>query len=370
MVQSKPYLPTRVEIGNNMITFSFSGTSHGIGYTGTICGIPKGVCVNIDNINSALATRKSGVGRSSRQTFVDKVIFVGHESDVQFVTDGNDLTFTIANKCVETRPNITAVRTGHADLVGTIRHPELTARDIAEIASARSSVCYVVLGCICAQILADWNITTNYHVKQIGSVVAHDCKDNHATEPFPCLDKQALAQMLVEIDSAKSRCDSLGGVVCVTAQVPAGIGEIFPYHKRLDAQLSLHLIGIPSVKGISFGVGADYASMTGATSHDQLTAKNGHVSYKTNLCGGIVGGVTTGQDVVINLVVKPVPTVKGVDTIDTQTLKKVPQQYERADTCVVPNVGFIAKHIVNYVLANQVLTQFEQNPNQLPKKVN
>ena len=157
-------------------------------------------------------------------------------------------------------------------------------------------------------------------------------------------------------------------MVCVTAQVPAGIGEIFPYHKRLDAQLSAHLVGIPSVKGISFGVGADYASMTGVTSHDQLTAQNGHVSYKTNLCGGIVGGITTGQDIVINLVVKPVPTVKGVNTIDTQTLKTVPQQYERADTCVVPNVGFIAKHIVNYVLANQVLEQFAQNPNQLPKR--
>jgi len=353
-----------------MITFTFSGTSHGIGYTGTICGIPKGVSINIDNINNALAIRKGGFGRSSRQTFVDKVVFVGHQSETQFVTDGNDLTFTIANKCVETRPNITAVRTGHADLVGTIRHPELTARDIAEIASARSSVCYVVLGCICEQILRDWNITTNYHVKQIGSVVAKDHTDsnNHTTEPFPCLDKSALNQMLVEISSAKERCDSLGGVVCVTAQVPAGIGEIFPYHKRLDAQLSAHLVGIPSVKGISFGVGADYASMTGVTSHDQLIAKNGHVSYKTNLCGGIVGGVTTGQDIVINLVVKPVPTVKGVNTIDTQTLKTVPQQYERADTCVVPNVGFIAKHIVNYVLANQVLEQFAQNPNQLPKR--
>ena len=175
-----------------MISFSFSGTSHGIGYTGTICGIPKGVSINIDNINNALASRKGGFGRSSRQTFVDKVIFVGHQSETQFVTDGNDLTFTIANKCVETRPNITAVRTGHADLVGTIRHPELTSRDIAEIASARSSVCYVVLGCICEQILRDWNITTNYHVKQIGSVVAKDHADsnNHTTEPFPCLAHQ------------------------------------------------------------------------------------------------------------------------------------------------------------------------------------
>lgn len=354
-----------------MITFNFDGTSHGVGYTGTICGIPQGVCVNINNINSALATRKSGFGRSARQNFTDKVVFVGHEQEMQFVTDGNDITFFVANTSVETRPNITAVRTGHADWVGTIRHPNLTARDIAEIASARSSLCYVVLGCICAEILKDWNISTSYYVEQIGSVIAQnngDNGDNFASEPFPCADKVALSQMMTEISRAKERGDSLGGVVVVRAKAPAGIGEIFPYHKRLDAQLSAHLVGIPSVKGISFGIGNNYASLTGTTSHDELAVVDGKIAYQTNNCGGIVGGVTTGQDIVIKLVVKPVPTVKGVTTIDTQTLELVPQQYERADTCVVPNVGFIASHIVNYVLANQVLEQYNQNPNQLPKR--
>ncbi|MBQ8433738.1 MAG: chorismate synthase [Clostridia bacterium] len=353
-----------------MIIFNFDGTSHGVGYTGTICGIPKGVCVNINNINSALAIRKSGFGRSSRQNFTDKVVFVGHEQDNQFITDGRDITFFVANTSVETRPNITAVRTGHADFVGTIRHPHLTARDVAEIASARSSLCYVVLGCICAEILKDWNISTSYHVEQIGSVVAQNNgnSDSFAYEPFPCTDKVALSQMMEEISCAKERGDSLGGVAVVPDKVPAGIGEIFPYHKRLDAQLSAHLVGIPSVKGISFGIGNDYASLTGTTSHDKLTVVDGKIAYQTNNCGGIVGGVTTGQDIVIKLVVKPVPTVKGVTTIDTETLQSVSQQYERADTCVVPNVGFIAQHIVNYVLANQVLEQYNQNPNQLPKR--
>ena len=353
-----------------MIIFNFDGTSHGVGYTGTICGIPKGVCVNINNINSALAIRKSGFGRSSRQNFTDKVVFVGHEQDNQFITDGRDITFFVANTSVETRPNITAVRTGHADFVGTSRHPHLTARDVAEIASARRSRCYVVLSCICAEILKDWNISTSYHVEQIGSVVAQNNgnSDSFAYEPFPCTDKVALSQMMEEISCAKERGDSLGGVAVVTAKVPAGIGEIFPYHKRLDAQLSAHLVGIPSVKGISFGIGNDYASLTGTTSHDKLTVVDGKIAYQTNNCGGIVGGVTTGQDIVIKLVVKPVPTVKGVTTIDTETLQSVSQQYERADTCVVPNVGFIAQHIVNYVLANQVLEQYNQNPNQLPKR--
>ena len=352
-----------------MITFSFSGTSHGVGYTGTICGLPSGVRVNIDNINKALEERKSGFGRSARQILHDKVVFIGHENEVEFLTDGNELSFSVANFCVETRPNITAVRTGHADFVGTIRHPDMTARDVAEIASARSSLCYVVLGCICQQIVAEWGVETSYFVKQIGNVVANSASyDNLDNEFFPCPDGDSAKLMMQQILTAKQVGDSLGGVATVVAKAPAGIGEIFPYHKRLDAQLASHLMGIPSVKGVSFGIGNDYASLTGTTSHDELMLNNGQIVYKTNLCGGIVGGVTTGQDVVINLVVKPIPTVKGVTTIDTQTLQTVPQQYERADTCVVPNVGFIAKHIVNYVLANQILAQYEQNPNQLPKR--
>ncbi len=358
-----------------MITFNFSGTSHGAGYTGTICGVPKGVRVSIDYLNQMLATRKQGVGRSSRQVFSDEVVFVGHENVREFYTDGGDLQFFVANSCVETRPDITAVRSGHVDLVGTIRHPNMSAREIAEIASARSSLCYVVLGCICEEILRDWNVSTSYYVQQIGSVVAQT--DNIKWQsgvtsdntPFPCPDKIATEKMLEQINIAKQRGDSLGGVVRVIAQAPAGIGEIFPYDQRLDAQLSAHLVGIPSVKGISFGVGESYASLTGVTSHDELQLDaDGNVTYKTNICGGIVGGVTTGQDIVINLIVKPVPTVKGVTTIDTQTKQRVYQQYERADTCVVPNVGFIAKHIVNYVLANQILKQQEQNPTQLPRK--
>lgn len=361
-----------------MITFNFSGTSHGIGYQGTICGIPKGVCVNIDNINSALQLRKSGFGRSSRQSFADKVVFAGHENEQQFFTDGNDLHFFVANTSVETRPNITAVRTGHADLVGTIRHPNMTARDVAEIASARSSLCYVVLGCICEQILKDWGVETSYYVEQIGGVLAKTQYPKwHSLHPgeldvehFPCPDKTAKEQMLQQIDVAKQKGDSLGGVVCVVAKVPAGIGEIFPYDKHLDAQLSAQLVGIPSVKGISFGVGGDFAHSTGTNCHDELQLDgNGAIVYKTNYCGGIVGGVTTGQNILINLTVKPIPTVKGVTTIDTATKQPVAQQYERADTCVVPNVGFVAMHIANYVLANQILTQYEQNPNQLPKKV-
>ncbi len=359
-----------------MITFDFGGTSHGEGYFGVIKGVPSGVLISADYVNEVLAMRKGGLGRSSRQKYTDNVLFEGHENEHEFRSDGSDIKFFIPNACVESRPNITAIRTGHADLVGQKRYPNLNARDVAEIASARSSVCYVVLGSICKEILADWGIYTGYFVEQIGSVVARHKRPMWnilngfpSRGAFPCYDEDAREQMLLEIAQAKENGNSLGGVVSIVATTPMGIGEVFPYHQRLDAQIAGHLMGIPSVKGVSFGIGQDYASLDGVQSHDEVcVGVHNQVAYRTNKCGGIVGGITTGKDLWVNLVVKPVPTVKGVQTVDTQTLQIVPQHYERADTCVVPTVGLVAEHILCYVLANQVLKQYEQDPTSLPKK--
>ncbi len=347
-----------------MIKFSFSGKSHGEGYWGTISGIPQGVTVNVQYVNDVLNIRKSGVGRSSRQTFVDRVIFDGHQGEQCFVTDGNDIKFFVPNAKVESRPNITAVRSGHTDLVGVARYPQMTARDVAEISSARSSLCYVVLGCICQQILQKMGIFTNYYIEQIADVCVDKTLVYEASlmqdyfDILHCPDEVATEKMVQKINDARQKGDSLGGIVCVKATgVPMGIGEIFPYHQHLDAQISAHVMGIPSVKGISFGLGHDFALTSGVSAHDKLQAKNGKVVYQTNNCGGIVGGVTNGCDVVFRLVVKPVPTVKGVTTVDTQTLCEVDQHFERADTCVVPTVGLVASHVLNYVLANQILKQ-------------
>ncbi|MCH5159758.1 MAG: chorismate synthase [Clostridiales bacterium] len=344
-----------------MITFDFHGTSHGEGYRGVINGLPNGFTFDVELINEQLRLRKTGIGRSSRQVHADKVVFDGFES---LVTVNGELRFFVANNSVEQRPDITAVRSGHSDLVGQARYPNMTARELAELTSARNSVCYVVLGAICKQYLATLGIATFHYVTKIGGIASRNRyrfgiseKEEHfATLHCPC--RYATKLMVEAIEKARQEGNSLGGVVDVGATgVPMGIGEILPYSERLDAQIAANIMGIPSVKGISFGLGDKFANISGVEAHDELKVDNGQIVYATNKCGGIVSGISTGSGVLFHVTVKPVPTVKGVKTIDTRTMRETEQHFERADTCVVPNVGVIAENILAYVLTNQILKQ-------------
>lgn len=311
-----------------MIEFEFYGTAHGKGYGGIIKGLPNGFTFSVDYVNEQLNKRKTGYGRSARQTYADKVRFDGFADRV---TVNGDLRFFVPNAKQEVRADITAVRSGHVDLVGKARYPDKTVRELNELYSARSSVCYVVLGAICKQYLERFNIRTSHSVAS--------------------LDEN-------RIDEARQKGDSLGGIVVVTASgVPMGLGDCLPYASRLDAAISANLAGIPSVKGVSFGLGSKYADMTGVECNDKLTVENGAIVYATNNCGGIVAGISTGGDIVCNLVVKPVPTVKGVKTVDSNTLDETEAHYERADTYVAPNVGVIAENILAYVLLDQLIKQ-------------
>lgn len=342
-----------------MITFNFSGTSHGEGYSGEIFGLPNGFTFNVDDVNKQLMQRKQGLGRSARQTLQDAVMFEGNSKQV---TVNGSLRFFVANKTVEHRPEITALRSGHSDVVGQARHPQMTVREIAEISSARNSVCYVVLGAICKQLLAERGIYTFHYVEKIGGISSRnryrfgvsEREPHFATLHCPC--RYATNLMVEAIEKARQEGNSLGGTVAVGATgVPMGLGEILPYDQRLDAVIAGNLMGIPSVKGITFGIGDKYSSLDGVQAHDELAVKEGKITYATNKCGGIVAGISTGEDILCHLTVKPVPTIKNVETLDSVTLENVAQHYERADVCVVPNVGVIAENILAYVIANQLL---------------
>ncbi len=346
-----------------MITFSFYGQSHGSGYGGVIKGLPQGFIFDVSYVNAQLKARKCGAGRSARQAYDDIVQFVGGDHTVMV---NGDVEFYVPNRSVEVRPDITALRSGHVDVVGQARYKDKTVRELNEVASARSSVCYVVLGAICKQLLARYGIYTYHYVNKIGGIASRNRyrfgvseKEEHfAALHCPC--RYATGLMLDKIASARDKGDSLGGVVTVGAKgVPMGVGEMLPYSERLDAVIAANLTGIPSVKGISFGAGDRYANVTGREIADGLQAVNGRIEYATNNCGGIVAGITTGQDVICRLTVKPVPTVKGINTLDSKTLQQVPSHFERADTCVVPNVGVIGENILAYVICNQMLKQGE-----------
>lgn len=344
-----------------MIEFEFYGAAHGAGYGGTIKGLPLGFTFSVDYVNSQLNLRKSGYGRSARQVNPDIVSFKGFGDTV---TVNGDLEFFIPNAKQEARPEITALRSGHIDLVGKSRYPDKTVRELNELYSARSSACYVVLGAICKQYLEALGIRTYHYTRSLGGVTSRKdyCFGLSEQESHfnllhcPC--DHATQLMRQRIDEARKKGDSLGGVAVIGARgVPIGIGQAFPYAERLDAIIAANLVGIPSVKGVSFGLGDEYADLSGAQCADKLTLSNDEIRYSTNNCGGIVAGISTGRDIVCRLIVKPIPTVKGVKSIDSVTLNNVDAHYERADTCVVPNVGVIADNILAYVLLNQLIKQ-------------
>ncbi len=345
-----------------MITFSFYGTSHGEGYGGVICGLPDGFAFSAEEVNKQLARRKCGYGRSSRQNNSDVAVFDGADGDV--VTVRGEVRFFVANVSRENRPEITALRSGHGDVVGRARFPQLSVRQIAELTSARSSLCYTVLGAICKQLLASKNVYTYHYVDKIGGISSRvryrfglSEKQSHFAL-LHCPDGNATQKMMTAIDSARASGNSLGGIAVVGATgVPMGVGEIAPYDSRLDAVIAANLVGIPSVKGISFGIGGKYADLDGVRANDELTVKDGQIVYATDKCGGIVCGLSTGGDILCRLVVKPVPTVAGAETVDSVTLQRVKQHVERADVCVVPNVGVIGENILAYVLADRMMKQ-------------
>ncbi len=269
--------------------------------------------------------------------------------------------FTVANCQHAKRDNITALRSGHIDVVVANTYGVDTVRQHNELASARSSVSYVVVGSIARQCLARYGITLFCHTLSIGGVSANIVENTASSDSYPllCSDSSAVDSMISAINSAQKVGNSLGGTVRVVAHgVPMGLGFHTPYSSRLDGIIAGALMSIPSVKGVSFGIGSGYALSSGVDCADKLEVDdNNNIVYTTNNCGGIVGGMTTGGDIVVELVVKPVPTVMGIDTIDSITHDIVPAHYERADTCVVPNVGIIARNMLAICLLDSITTK-------------
>ncbi len=339
-----------------MIKYEFAGTTHGSGYSGSISGLPSGVAIDIGAINSELMLRKCGIGRSSRQDVeCDTVTIRGLDNGV---TTGGTVCFEVSNIKHAKRDNITALRSGHIDVVVASTYGVDSVRAHNEVASARSSVGYVVVGSIARQCLAQQGISLYSHTLSIGGVVADNIDNTTSSDSYPllCSDSTAVEGMIHAIDNAKKLGNSLGGAVRVVAHgVPMGLGFHTPYSSRLDGIIAAALMSIPSVKGVSFGMGSEFATATGVACADKLALdNNNNIVYSTNNCGGIVGGMTTGGDIVAELVVKPIPTVMGVDTIDSVTHEVVPAHYERADTCVVPNVGVIARNMLAICLLDSI----------------
>lgn len=312
-----------------MISFLTAGESHGKAMSGIVEGLPRGFEIDTQLLTQVLKQRAGGIGRSDRQDIEhNEVEFTAGIINNTFI--GSPVSFIVYNQdswLGEIDKPITALRSGHADAAGINYLGSTDARLVCERLSARSTLPLVVIGNICSQILSKLNINVKYNVLNIGG----------GTDNFN--------EVIVK---AKNNGDSLGGQVSVTISgLKGGLGSINQADKRLDSIISARLMAIPSVKAVEIGLGTQFANLRGSEAQDTLTVIDKKIKYQTNNIGGIAGGLTTGSDIIVSLTVKPVPTFKTpTQTVDAVTLNNVTTHYERADTCVVENVGLIASQIV------------------------
>jgi chorismate synthase len=273
----------------------------------------------------------------------------------------------------EPRRRLARPRPGHADLSGVLKYDRDDARDILERASARETAARVAAGAVCRRLLAEFGVEIGSHVLALGGVLARPPQPlpvplNQASDQSPvrCLDEAAAREMMARVDKAKDAGDTLGGICEIVARgVIAGIGSHVSWDRKLDGRLAGALMSIPAVKGVDIGLGFVAASLPGSQAHDEIFreasggALTGGVQRKTNRAGGLEGGITNGEPLVMRVGKKPISTLmQPLASIDLDTGEAAKAQSERSDVTAVPAVGVIAEAMVALVLADGYAEKF------------
>jgi len=352
-----------------MLRYLTGGESHGKCNIVIIDGMPSGLGVKKSAIDKELSRRMLGYGRGRRMKIEsDRVeILSGVRKGV---TLGSPITLKIDNKdqSLDTLPVVLNPRPAHADLTGALKYSHHDIRNVLERSSARETVARVAAGAVAKEFLSELGIEAASHVIAIGSVVS----TGEALEfgqivmlssksPVCCADKEASRLMCEEIDSAAASGDTLGGVFEVIVRgAPPGLGSYVQWDRKIDARLARAMISIQAIKGVSFGAGFDAAEARGSDVHDEIFYDKKKGFYrKTNNAGGIEGGMTTGEDIVIKCAMKPIATLmKPLSSVNIKTKKSVRASVERSDTCAVPAAAVIGENVVALEMANAVLEKF------------
>jgi len=368
-----------------MFRFETAGESHGKCLVATLTGLPSGVPVSISKINRELWRRQQGYGRGGRMKIetdtVDIVSGVRHSKTI-----GAPIAMLIANKdwenWTETLPvedyagsdaNKKAVdrpRPGHADLAGSIKYNFTEARYILERASARETTSRVAIGAMAKQLLGEFGIEILSHVIQVGPVrldrpasweelIALSEKEDVL---LGCVDETCEKAMKVAVDEAYKTGDTIGGVFEVVARgLPIGLGSHVTWDSRLDGRLAQAIVSMQAVKGVEIGFAADGAASYGSKVQDTIhyNKQERHFTRGANRAGGIEGGMTNGQDLLVRGMLKPISTLrKPLESVDLTTREPALAAYERSDVCVVPAAGVIGEAMVAVVLAQAFLEKF------------
>lgn len=356
-----------------MLRFLTAGESHGLGLVTIVEGLPAGLPVRAEALAGELARRRGGYGRGERMAVErDELEILG---GVRFGrTLGSPVAVLVRNRewpaweeLMSPEPGreaapLRAPRPGHADLAGMLKYDTHDARDVLERASARETAARTVAGYLAKVMLDAAGVTVVSHVVAIGPVRAGGPGpgpgdlDRVDASPVRCLDGEAAAAMVAEIDRARAEGDTLGGVVEVIAYgVPAGIGSHVHWDRRLDTRLAGALMSIPAIKGVEVGAGFAGAARRGSQAQDAIGRDESGFTREGDRAGGVEGGMSNGRPIRLRAAMKPLPTLgRPLPTVDVVTRRPVKAFRERADTCAVPAAGVVAEQMVAWVLADEM----------------
>lgn len=358
--------------------FVTAGESHGPALTAIVTGVPAGVSIDIEAINRDLARRQGGYGRGGRQKIEHDTASI--LSGVRFSkTLGTPITLQVVNDDFANWADRMAVdgdaptdlkretcpRPGHADLVGMLKIASDDARDILERSSARETAARVAAGGIAKALLAELGVEVYSYVRRIGSVeLPKDVSAERAAieaSECRCPDETTTRAMKELIDDARAKGESLGGEFVVVAEgLVAGLGSYTSGPGRLTSRLGAAAFSIPAIKGVEFGLGFEAARRPGSRVHDSIYYSEATgFTRASNNAGGLEGGMTTGEPLVMACAMKPIPTMmQPLDTVDTDTLMPVKASKERSDVCAVPAAAVVAEAEIAFVLADAYLEKF------------
>jgi chorismate synthase len=374
-----------------MFRFTTAGESHGPALIAVLEGIPAGLSLSTEYINTQLARRQQGYGRGRRmQIEKDEAELLSGVRAGE--TIGSPIAMLIRNRDWKNwqdimnpalndgetsgaprRRAVTRPRPGHVDLSGLLKYDREDARDVLERASARETTARVAASAICRRLLAEFGIRVASHVVHLGGVDARrpaampdDVNAAADRSPLRTLDPDAEREMIARIDEAKRAGNTLGGICEVICDgAPVGLGSHVSWDRKLDGRLAGALMSIPAVKGVEIGMGFAGAKLPGSEVHDEIDwdgngrPTTGNVRRRTNRAGGLEGGITTGEPLVIRVAKKPIATLmRPLGTVDLTTGAPAAAVAERSDVTAVPAMGVIAEGMVAVVVAEAFLEKF------------
>lgn len=354
-----------------MIRFMTAGESHGPALIGILEGMPAGLALDPEAIDADLRRRQGGYGRSGRQVIEkDHLEFLtGVERDR---TTGAPIAVRIenrdyANQAKRDKPILSVPRPGHADLAGAQKYRLDDMRTVLERASARETAMRVAVGAITKCLLRSFGMLTVSQVLEIGDVAAVGGDLTEAAvrsavdeSPVRVADSDVAAQMVERIDQARRDRDTLGGVFEVLVLgAPVGLGSYVHWDRKLDGRLAQAVMSIQAIKGVEIGAAFEIARGVGTQAHDQLAPGPVGPARLSNHAGGLEGGVTNGQPVVVRAAMKPISTtLTPMRSVDVQTGEPALAQYQRSDICAVPAASIVGEAMVAFVIADAFLEKF------------